>query len=240
LHADEYIEFARPNEQHSVRLTKETRRKLVLASHVREFTEDIIVRGCVPEADQDSMTFELQIINGPKITGPIPEQHLEIIVEAFVGYQNGKRILVQGVGRYNRQNRLTGMASIEHITFLDPLDVPARLDEFRCLKKGWLEGTGEPPPKAGLDWLAAQFSSLYPDDVELPHVYPTEEGDILAEWSLGGGEASLDIDLAKKTGVWHWLDTKNEQEDEQEFNLESPDAWNEIAGRLRQLGGVQA
>ncbi|MCF7853528.1 MAG: hypothetical protein K9N51_01925 [Candidatus Pacebacteria bacterium] len=239
LRSGEHIEFDRANQQPPARLTRESRRKLVLASRVREFTDEIIVRGSIPEADKADMTFELDIINGPKIVGPIPDQHMDVIVEAFVGYQEGKRVMVQGVGRYSRQNRLTGIDSIEHITVLDPLDVPARLDEFRPLRRGWLDGVGIPPPQEGLDWLTMQFTASYPEDAALPYAYPTEDGGILMEWSLGGVEASLDIDLVKRTGFWHLFDTVTDQTDAREFDLEDPAAWAEIGKMIRELGGGQ-
>lgn len=59
---------------------------------------------------------------------------------------------------------------------LDPLDVRARLDDLRALSDGWLDGTGVAPPHAGLDWLASAFDRHFPDDLPLPHLYPTPEG----------------------------------------------------------------
>ena len=57
---------------------------------------------------------------------------------------------------------------------LDPLDVPARLDELRGMQDGWLEGDGKAPPHSGLDWLSGAFAKRgYPDDIPLPYTYPT-------------------------------------------------------------------
>ena len=68
LRNGEAIEFTAPDRATPVRLTKETRRKLVLASsRVKELTEEITIRGTVPEADQDDMGFEVQLPDGRKI-----------------------------------------------------------------------------------------------------------------------------------------------------------------------------
>ena len=53
------------------------------------------------------------------------------------------------------------------VEFLRPhaLDIPARLDEFRRMKGGWLEGEGVAPSLDGLDWLALTFERHFPDDL---------------------------------------------------------------------------
>lgn len=88
---------------------------------------------------------------------------------------------------------------------MDPLDIGARLDDLRVLKDGWLDGAGIALPSAGLDWLTGAFEELYPDDVPLPYLYPTESGGVRAEWSLEGFEVSLEIDLSGKVGEWDSL-----------------------------------
>ena len=42
---------------------------------------------------------------------------------------------MQGIGRYDRQNHLSGLESIEPITPLDPF-VPTRLDKLRAMQDG--------------------------------------------------------------------------------------------------------
>ena len=138
----------------------------------------------MPEADQDDMTFEIQLIDGRKVKAPIASQHLDTILEVFNGYQNGMRALFQGIGRFSRGDQLIGFDSIEHLSILDPLDFGAQLDELRLLQDGWLEGEGIAPPSAGLDWLHDAFDRHFPDEAPLPYLYPTETGGVQAEWVL--------------------------------------------------------
>ncbi|MHB8788313.1 MAG: hypothetical protein ACYDBT_00380 [Desulfobulbaceae bacterium] len=241
LRDEESIEFTTPSHPAPARLTKETRRKLILASAlVRELTEEVTIRGVIPEADQDKMTFELQLLDDHKITGPIPDQHFDTIIEAFNGYRRGTRILLQGIGRYNRQNRLLGLESIEHISLLDLLDVSARLDELRSLRDGWLDGKGLAPNSNGLDWLSASFDRHYPDELPLPYIYPTAEGGIQAEWSLGSNEISIEVDLATHQGEWHWLDLLTDATDSRELNLDNDDTWLWFVSEIRRLTGGAA
>lgn len=236
LREGEAIEFDAPGGRNRVRLTRETRRKLLLASsQVRELSEEIQVRGAVPEVDQDDMTFELQLIDGRKIKAPLTAQHLETILEAFNAYKTGACVLLQGIGRLNRNEKLVGLESVEHVSLLDPLDVLARLDELRLLKDGWLEGQGRAPSATGVDWLADAFSRSYPDDMPLPFVYPMAEGGIRLEWSLDPYDVSLEIDLLGHLGDWHALNLSADEEAEKTLELDQPDQWEWLVAQIQHM-----
>ena len=185
------------------------------------------------------MTFELQVINGPRVVAPIAGQHLPTVMEAFNGYKQGVRVLLQGIGRYNRYDRLQGIETIEHLSLLDVNDIAARLEEFKALRHGWLDGKkGFAPDKTGLDWLAEMFQRNYPDELTPPYLYPTAEGGVQAEWSVNGWEISLEIDLYQQQGQWHALDMSNEQEEEKTLNLTEPADWQWLATEItRRTGG---
>jgi len=236
LRDGETIEFTTPQRQAPAELTKETRRRLILASDkVQELTEDTSVRGTVPEADQDDMTFEVQLSDGRKVTAPIATQHLDTILAAFNGYNDGARVLLQGVGKFNRNERLMGFESIEHVSILDALDVSARVDELRAIKNGWLEGRGVAPSHEGLDWLSLTFAQYYPEDLPLPCLFPTEKGGLRAEWSLEPNEASLDINLESHSGEWHVLNMNTDAEDTKTLDLNKADDWKWLVKKIQEL-----
>lgn len=236
LREGEAMEFTSPARPNPARLTKDTRRRLVLAS-ANELTEETAVRGSIPEVDQKNNTFQVQIINGPKVTAPLTPQHRETILQAFNEYLINTRVLLQGIGRFTRSSRMLSFDSIEHVSIMDPLDVPARLDEFRSLHNGWLEGHGLAPTSAGLDWLASAFDQYYPLTAPLPYLYPTEEGRIQAEWSIDANEISLVIDLSACRGQWHRLNMATDKEEMTEIDLHSPESWRQLGERLQQMGG---
>lgn len=235
LRDGEAIEFTTPSCPTPARLTKETRRRLVLASSkVKELTEEAFVRGTVPEADQDDMTFEVQLSDSRKVGAPIAPQHLDVVLDAFNGYSEGTRVLLQGIGRFNRSERLLGFDSIGHISIIDALDIPARLDELRALKDGWLEGQGQAPLNEGLAWLSQTFGQRYPEDLPLPFLYPTAEGGIQAEWSLGPTEITLAIDIRTHVGEWHALNMEEDTEELREINLDEANAWQWLVEQIRE------
>lgn len=241
LRDGEAMEFEVPDGQGVARLTKETRRKLLLASaDVKELTEEVTTRGFVPEVDQADMTFEIQLPDGRKVKSPLATQHLDTILEAFNGYKAATRVMLQGVGRFNRSERLLGFDSVEHVSLLDPLDVQARLEEIALLKDGWLEGKGVALPRESLEWVSRAFASHYPDDLPLPYVYPTPEGGIQMEWTFGTTEASLEIDLSAHSAHWQALDLRTEEESSRPLRLDEPDEWTWLATEIRRIAGGAA
>lgn len=236
----EAIEFSTSTKSSPVKLTKITRRKLIASSNAKEYTEETTARGSIPEADQDKMTFELLMMDGKKIKAPLSAQHGEIILTAFNEYKKGSRVMIEGIGKFAQNNRLFAFESIEHITLLDPLDVPARLDEFRNLNDGWLEGKGTVPKPEKLDWFAETFEQNYPDDLPLPYIYPTAEGNIMAEWSIGQNEISLDINLDTHESEWHRLQIDTDETDTKKLDLDNVGEWKHLIDTLHDLVGVKA
>ena len=238
LEDDEFMELSNANGLPPARLSKDARGKLLQQSTISEVTQEVALRGTVPEVDQDRMTFEMQQVHGGKITGPLPEQHRETIIATFNGYQDNNRVQVQGIGRYDRQNHLSGLESIEQITPLDPLDVPARLDELRSMQDGWLDDSGKAPSMVGLDWLSRSFEHQFPDDLPLPHTFPMPEGGIEMEWSLDPHSIILEIDLETHKGSWLRFTERTNGEDERELDLNDNSDWAWLVTEIRNTAGI--
>jgi hypothetical protein len=116
-------------------------------------------------------------------------------------------------------------------------DVSARIDELRGLKPGWLDRAGDAPSPAFLDWLNGKFESCYPDAVPLPYLYPTAEGGVQAEWSVGAHEISLEIDSGTHRGEWQALSLENDQETTKQLDLDDPASWTWVVGQIRMIVG---
>ena len=121
------------------------------------------------------------------------------------------------------------------------LNIRARLDELRQLTAGWADGMqaaadwgsgyGKAPSPAGLDWLAAGFHRHYPDYAPLPCLYPTPEGGVQAEWSLGPQDISLEVNLATGQAWWHRLDLSTDNDAERDLTLDAA-GWQWLVGEL--------
>ena len=89
LRDDEAIMF-RPNNPNNrlAKLNRRTRRILTRAStSAKEFTEEVVIRGRIPEADQEKNRFTVQIYDGRRIGGPMDVQHTSTIIEALASFR---------------------------------------------------------------------------------------------------------------------------------------------------------
>ncbi len=163
----------------------------------------------------------------------LPEA-LHRCADAIVSW-NVEGIINAITGTYGHQNRLVSQESPGQVITLDRLDISARLDEFRLMEDEWLDGGGLAPNHAGLDWLANTFASHYPASGQLPYTYPTPEGGVQFEWSLGPREISLEIDLSSHTGMWHCLDLTTDATEAMNLDLNTPNAWNWLADQIQRL-----
>lgn len=125
----------------------------------------------------------------------------------------------------------------------DPLNITRQLTELRDLKDGWADGTqnirdwgsgfGKAPSHDGLDWLASKFERFYSSAAPRPYIYPTPEGGVQAEWSLGDIESSLEIDIDSHTAEWFRADLKADSSEDRTVNLDDPTDWQWVADQLR-------
>lgn len=240
LRDNEVIDFAPEDAARQALLNRTTRRRLIMAaSQLIDISEEVTLRGVIPKADQEKLNFELITIAGHRVAGPIRMQHLETILSAFNGYREGLRVSIQGIARYNRQGQLKSIDEIEHVTLLDPLDIGARIDELRLLQNGWLDGVNGAQLDPGqLDWLEHQLDVQLVDDHPLPFLYPTAEGGVQIEWSIGDYEITLDADLHQKTGHFHAMNMRDDTDvTEQEVDLFGDDGWSVVNNQLASVCG---
>lgn len=238
----EAIELPDASSDPAARLTKESRRKLILASSADEFTEETAVHGLVHDFDHRSKMFQMTLPNGTIVSKiPVEGQHYDTVLEAHNGYHRERtRVRVYGIGRFDRNNRLLGIEMVEHVVHLDPLDIGVRVDELKQLKPSWLDGAGLALAKDGLDWLETCFHTHQPDDLPLPHLFPTPDGHVLAEWALKPWAPTLEVDLTARRGDWHALNLDTDAEEATDLDLADAGQWKWVFDRIRSHGAEAA
>jgi hypothetical protein len=113
--------------------------------------------------------------------------------------------------------------------------IATRLKTLAELEEGWLDGKGYAPDKTQLAWLSTAFDTLYDPTLPLPYLYPTAEGGIQAEWSLGDWEISLEIDLVEQVAEWQALNLNTQSCLEDSLNLEKPEGWQKLNQDIQEL-----
>lgn len=156
------------------------------------------------------------------------------------GKERKPKMSVSSVSSYLRKAKLASQLRTSQFQKTpeypaDPLDVPARLREFRAMEDGWYDGEGEAPHWQGLDWLATKFRERYPNDIPLPHTYPTPKGGIEMEWSIGEHSVILEVDLSTHQGDYLGFDDKSDIENIRTLDLESADGWTWMIENIRQM-----
>lgn len=221
----------------AVQLTPALRLKLLDAANLEDITVETTLRGVVAEMDQEHRRFQLVLAGGRRVVAPLQPQYEETVREAFNGYREKVRTAVRGVMRRDRNGRPQELETVEEVSVLDPLDVAARLDELALLRAGWLDGGGHALSREGLKWFSEAFEAKFPGVLPLPHVYPTEDGGVRAEWSQNGNEASLDVNLEERIAEWHNLNLNTNAEQAEWLHLSGAAGWERLAELVGQLGG---
>jgi hypothetical protein len=242
LHEDEAMEFVRGNGQ-TTSLTPATRERLLRASQAEGWTEEVTLKGRIPEVDQARNGFELELRDGTKLKAPLLEAHRTAVLDAAVGYRKGLIVAIKGVIQRDRADKNPkSFESVEHITLLDPLDIEIRLEELALLQDGWLDGKGRALDRASLIRLAQAFDEGFRPDLPLPYLYPTPEGGVQAEWTLGLWEVSLEIALPNWVAEYQAVHTISGETREQALLLAAQDGsgWAALNEALTQLQEAKA
>jgi hypothetical protein len=89
-----------------------------------------------------------------------------------------------------------------------------RIYQLERLEPGWLDGEGAPPTRAALHQARGILANLVMRGAPRPRVYPTPEGGIEAEWTVG----KCDISAAfSPSGVLSGAATNVSSGESQEF-----------------------
>ena len=136
--------------------------------------------------------------------------------------------------------------SLEETSGADALDIAQQLEDMKYLEDGWADGMqsatewgkqyGIAPSPEGLDWLAVQFRAHYARSLPRPYLYPTPEGGVQAEWSLGANEVSLEVDLTSHIAEWHCINLQTDSSSEHVLGLDDEAAWGWLDREIRELG----
>jgi len=234
LREDEHIEFRPANPERPARLTRDSRKRLILAApEVKEYEEEVELIGQVAEGSHEKNIFTIKQRDGSLVTAPKDRMNNDVVTEAYRGFYEGRKVSVRGVGRYNRAGKLLRIETVDQITPIDPLDIEQRLLDLRELRDGWYDGRGVTLDAAGLDWLQESFLFRFDDArLPLPRLFPTVEGNVQAEWSLGSWEVSLEIDLKLKKGFFQAVQVVSGVQKDEEFELEKLEAWQKLGDLL--------
>lgn len=233
LQQDEQIEFNSGKD--AIVLSSDIRKKIVLASpQIHEVISSFDIRCTISELNKAKNTFEISY-QGRTIKAEIQPEHRAQIWKAFEGYENNQKVQISGSGKFDKSDTLMSVLHVDHISLVDSLDVSARLEDLAKLSDGWLNGEGKSISPEGLAWIENSLNNNLDPALPLPYLFPTLDGDILAEWKNDECDISIEFELMRKTAYIHVLKKGASPALEKFVALPSDDAWKAINGLLTSL-----
>lgn len=195
LRGNEAIELRRGGASSGPRYTPQTRRKLVL-SQKKTYQEELQGIGRILEVDGNAMTCRIRLRLGPPspVVAALDDVTFGPVKEALEPNGKGPPVWVSGAGEFDSEDHLIRFVSINDVTALEPEDLDnldRRLNELSSMDAGWLDGEGESPSKDALDRAGRLLGDLLTFEVPRPRVFPTPEGAVQAEWTMGEHEISV-------------------------------------------------
>lgn len=196
LRSSEAIELRRGAATCGPSYTREVRRRLVLHQR-RTFQDEVHDIGWVREVDADHMSCLIRLRMGPPaaISAPLDEVTFAAAKEVLEPRGEGPPVRISGVGVFDVDQRLLRLDSVHDVSILEDADelvtLDERLDQVAGLTNGWLDGEGVPLHAAVLREARRVLADLLQFEVPRPRIYPTAEGGVQAEWTLGSNEVSV-------------------------------------------------
>lgn len=109
--------------------------------------------------------------------------------------------------------------------------IRGQIERLRKLEAGWLDGIGVAFDRDGLDWLCGAVCGMA-DDYGV-RLYPVEDGQVNAEWTIGSWHPSIDIDIVAKTGWFHGYNIDTKVVERADPDLSKPESWVRLTEKLR-------
>lgn len=223
LREGEKVEFAVAGHADPVVYDRTTRKRLVLRA-ATEYRQSAELRGWISEVNVEKRTYTLKLVAGERIQAVFAPALRKTVVAALDQFETSK-VLVKGVAVFDQGDRAKKIEQTTHIEILDANDVPARLEELTLLKDGWMDGAGRTPTKDGIRWLSDSWVKSYPDDLPDPYAYPTPEGGVQLEWTLGKWELSAEVSLTGRKALLSGVRVGSDESLEDEADLNFSAGW---------------
>jgi len=231
LKEDEVIAF-NPDTPKVANLNKLTRHRIVQSlSEDASYSDNFDLVAPIAGIDQIDKLFFI-MVNGQKLPAKLDQNNYKIISATFTDLHSQKFVSIKGEGVYDRNSRLTKINSITNLDILDPLDVSLRITELSELKEGWYNNQGQAPDAASLLKFEQLFKDNFGSNLPLPTIFPTLEGNIQLEWTIGSKEVSLEINLSTFISELVSVDTDNQNVEEIYFDLNTSEKWNNLNTHL--------
>ena len=206
LREDESVILAPAGERQGAEYNRQIRRRILLAGQ-GTYEEDVDLVGFVREADADQDSFEIRLGDDRRVPVRASPPLLSQVQRSF---QRDSPVRVSGIGVYDAEGKLLRVSQASDVSAAEEGDVASgrpgchipvaeQVDSLKGLQEGWLDGEGLAFSSEALAWSSTLLASIVNGfELATPHIYPTPDGSVRAEWSRPQWEISAELDWSRK------------------------------------------
>lgn len=192
---DEAIELHAPGSDRKPIYTSSVRKELILRTSNR-YQRDWILVGKV-SAVADGGAFEIRQPNGKTIQARGALDHFDSIKASLQPEGTGPLVRVEGVALLDAADTVMSMERVHSFEVAAPTSAgygvaAERLDTLTALSDGWLDGSGSCPSLASIEAARNAMHLFDADEIPVPRIYPTLDGGVRLEWTIGDVDAALE------------------------------------------------
>lgn len=230
LRDDELVVVAGAGQREGAVYDRRVRRSILVRSQ-GTYEEDVDLIGVVRETDVDQDSFEIRLADDRRIAVRASRPFLKQIVQSL---QRDSAVRVSGTGVYDAEGKLLRVAQAADVSAAEEGDVASgrpgcrisvdeQVDSLKGLPDGWLDGDGRAFDGAALAWSAKLLTGIVNGfDLATPHIYPTPDGSVRAEWSRPRWEVSAELDSSRKLSEVRAVRLDADEVRERSFSLAEP------------------
>jgi hypothetical protein len=230
LRDDELVVVAGPGKREGAVYDRQVRRAILVRSQ-GTYEEDVDLVGVVRETDVDQDSFEIRLADDRRIPVRASRPFFAQVVQSL---QRDSAVRVSGTGIYDAEGKLLRVAQATDVSAAEEGDVASgrpgcripvdeQVDSLRGLQDGWLDGAGRALENETLAWSAKLLRGIVDGfNLATPHIYPTPEGSVRAEWSRSRWEISAELDSFRKVSEVRAVRLDADEVHERSFSLAEP------------------
>jgi hypothetical protein len=229
LEEGECIEWLPDSPTNKTVLTPVKRKRLVLA-HRETYEAEVEVAGFVDSLDTKRRAGTLNSLENHTVTFVFGDPFFSDLKEAL----GNRRLTVglKGIGVFDVNDRLTAIIEVEQLEMLPHLKLVGDIESLRLLQDGWLEGGGKAPASMHLNALMNEMVRVFPAHLEYPAVVPTEDGNVVFEWTRPQARIELEVNFADQQLELYATNLKTHEFVEQTYQQ---DGWADAFAKVSSL-----
>lgn len=202
----------KPNQPGGAVYNRDVRHELLRLS-MTDYEDDVDLIGVACEADKDAESFALRTTDGRRVDVRSSPRFFHLIKKTFT---EDVAVRLRGTGIFGANGVLQKVVTTSDVSPAEeeaeeerqadsvagcPTSLSQQIESLAELPDAWYDAESHKYNREELEWLRATLDGIVRAfKLPTPYVYPTPEGNVRAEWSIGGSEVVAELSLSERTG----------------------------------------